>query len=368
MTEHGPYGLTVDQLEEWCTRRGQPAYRGRQMAVWLYARRETRFEAMTDLPSSLRSAWQTEFPIRLPEIDVARKSRDGTEKLRLRLADGEAIETVIMPMRPAEGEKAERITACLSTQVGCALGCTFCATATLGLRRNLDPGEIVAQLAIAQERVVPRRLTNVVFMGMGEPLHNLEAVTQAVRVMTGQPGMDLGPRRVTVSTVGLVPEIYKLADSGLGVKLAISLNATTDRERSRTMPINRRYPLAKLMEAATYYARAIDNRVTFEYVVMAGENDSEADARRLASLIHGVPCKINLIPYNPSPLLEFARPAKERLLVFRDLLYPTCPAVTVRYSKGLDIEAACGQLVAGQARSEVRKRGSGVGRGRTARL
>lgn len=350
MNPPGPFGLTVPELEAWCAERGQPPYRGRQIAVWMYARRQTRFEAMTDLPSQVRRAWDAEWPIKLPVVDLARQSKDGTEKLRLRLLDGEAVETVIMPMRPAEGEKAERITACLSTQVGCALGCTFCATATLGLKRHLGPHEIAAQLLIAQSRVAPRRLTNVVFMGMGEPLHNLDAVAKAVKVMTGQPGMDLGPRRITVSTVGLVPEIYRLADSGLGVKLAISLNATTDRQRSRTMPVNKRYPLAQLMEAAKYYAKAIDNRITFEYVVLAGENDSLEDARRLAKLIHGVPCKINLIPYNPSPLLDFSRPAKERLTEFRDLLYPNCPAVTVRYSKGLDIDAACGQLVAGAAK------------------
>lgn len=354
MSQPGPFGLTVPELEAWCVERGQPSYRGRQIAVWMYARRQTSFEAMTDLPTAVRRSWDSEWPIRLPKVDLARKSKDGTEKLRLRLADGEAVETVIMPMRPAEEEKAERITVCLSTQVGCALGCTFCATATLGLKRNLESGEIAAQLFLAQSRIAPRRLTNVVFMGMGEPLHNLDAVMKAVRVMTGQPGMDLGPRRVTVSTVGLVPEIYRLADSGLGVKLAISLNATTDSERVRTMPINRKYPLAELMEAAKYYAHAIDNRITFEYVVLAGENDSEGHARRLAKLIHGVPCKINLIPYNPSPLLEYSRPARDRLLAFRDHLYPKCPSVTVRYSKGLDIEAACGQLVAGSAgRSRV---------------
>lgn len=361
MSPSGPFGLTVPQLEAWCVERGQPSYRGRQMAVWMYARRETSFEAMTDLPSALRRSWEDQWPIHLPKVDLARQSKDGTEKLRLRLADGEAVETVIMPMRPAEGDKAERITVCVSTQVGCALGCTFCATATLGLKRNLESGEIVAQLLLAQSRVAPRRLTNVVFMGMGEPLHNLEAVMQAVRVMTGQPGMDLGARRITVSTVGLVPEIYKLADSGLGVKLAISLNATTDSERARTMPVNKRYPLADLMEAAAYYAKAIDNRVTFEYVVLAGENDSESHARRLSRLIHGVPCKINLIPYNPSPLLEYERPDHDRLLAFRDRLYPTCPAVTVRYSKGLDIEAACGQLVAGTAKKSRVAGAAGAG-------
>lgn len=355
MKELGPFGLSVTQLEEWCAQKGQPAYRGRQMAVWLYARRETRYDRMTDLPAALRSAWQAEHPIRLPTVDLAKKSKDGTEKLRVRLADGEAVETVIMPMRPAEGEKPERITACLSTQVGCALGCTFCATATLGLRRNLHAGEIVAQMLLAQDRVSPRRLTNLVFMGMGEPLHNLDAVSQAVKVISGQPGMELGARRITVSTVGLVPEIYQLADSGLGVKLAISLNATTDRERSHIMPVNRRYPLLELMTAAKYYARAIDNRITFEYVVLSGVNDREEDARRLAKLVHGVPCKINLIPYNPSPLLSFSRPAQDRLLYFRDLLYPSCPAVTVRYSKGLDIDAACGQLVAGAGRAKLKR-------------
>jgi 23S rRNA (adenine2503-C2)-methyltransferase len=356
MKQLGPFGLTVDQLKEWCSHRGQPAYRGQQVAVWLYSRREVRYDHMTDLPIAVRTSWQSEHPISLPEIDLARKSRDGTEKLRVRMADGEAVETVIMPMRAAEGEKAERITACLSTQVGCALGCTFCATATLGLRRNLEAGEIVAQLLLAQQRIAPRRLTNVVFMGMGEPLHNLDAVSQAVRVMSGQPGMDLGARRITVSTVGLVPEIYQLADSGLGVKLAISLNATTDSDRSHTMPVNRRYPLRELMDAAKYYARAIDNRVTFEYVVLAGVNDREEDARRLAKLVHGVPCKINLIPYNPSPLMSFVRPAADRLIYFRDLLYPSCPAVTIRFSKGLDIDAACGQLVAGRPVSEATKK------------
>jgi 23S rRNA (adenine2503-C2)-methyltransferase len=343
----GPFGLSVAQLESWCTGQGLPAYRGRQLAVWLYARRETRYTHMTDLPATLRNNWEGAFPILLPQVDLVRKSKDGTEKLRVRLTDGEAVESVIMPMRAAEGEKAERLTVCLSTQVGCALGCTFCATATLGLRRNLSAGEIVAQVLLVQDRLAPRRLTNLVFMGMGEPLHNYEAVTQAVQVIAGQPGMDLGPRRITVSTVGLVPEIYRLADSGLGVKLAISLNATSDEARSQTMPISRRYKLAELMDAARYYARAIDNRVTFEYVVLAGVNDSEKDARLLARLIHDVPCKINLIPYNPSPLLAFNRPDEERLLRFRDLLYPSCPAVTVRYSKGVDIGAACGQLVAG---------------------
>lgn len=182
-------------------------------------------------------------------------------------------------------------------------------------------------------------------MGMGEPLHNFDAVISAIRVITGEPGMRLGAGRITLSTVGLVPEIYRLADTGLRVKLAISLNATSDEARDKTMPVNRRYPLSKLMEAAKYYAEATDHRVTFEYVVLGGENDTAADAQRLIRLIHGVPCKVNLIPYNPNPVHSFNRPGSAEIERFRDLLYPACPAVTIRYSKGLDIGAACGQLV-----------------------
>jgi 23S rRNA (adenine2503-C2)-methyltransferase len=346
MTATHPFGLSIPQLEAWCKKQGLQSYRGRQLATWMYTRRETDFSGMTDLPTLLRATWQRDAPIDLPDVDLERESKDGTVKWRLALADGEAVETVIMPMRQATGEKAERNTACISTQVGCALGCTFCATATLGLRRNLTAGEIAGQVLLVQRHLHPRRLTNIVFMGMGEPLHNYDAVTQAIAVITGQPGMELGPGRITVSTVGLVPEIYRLAESGLGVKLAISLNATTDEARSRTMPVNRRFGLKDLMHAARKYAEITDRRVTFEYVLLQGENDLPEDARRLATLIHDVPCKINLIPYNPNPQMPFTRPAQDRLERFRDWLYPKCPAVTVRYSKGLDIEAACGQLVA----------------------
>jgi len=346
MKERPIFGRTVPELEAWSADQGQPAYRGRQVAAWLYTRRVADFAAMTDLSSSLRERWQSEFPIHLPVIGLVRESRDGTEKYRVELTDGEAVETVVMPMRPPVGEKSERITACISTQVGCALGCTFCATATLGLRRQLEPDEIVAQVWLAQNRIAPRRLTNLVLMGMGEPLHNFDHVVQALRVITGEPGLQLGPKRITVSTVGLVPEIYRLAETGIGVKLAVSLNATSDEARAATMPVNRRYPLKELMHAAERYARVTDSRATFEYVVLAGTNDTEGDARRLARLVHGIPCKINLIPYNPNPLMPFERPDRERLARFRDLLYPHCPAVTVRYSKGLDIEAACGQLIA----------------------
>lgn len=340
------FGLTVPQLEAWATAQGVPRYRGRQLALWFYTRRVTDYTAMSDLPRALRERWQAEAEVVLPKIDRVWESADGSEKYLMRLDDGAAVETVFMPMRPQEGEKAERLTACLSTQVGCALGCTFCATGTLGLKRNLTSGEIVGQVLRVQERIAPRRLTNLVMMGMGEPLHNFDNVVQAIQVITGQPGMELGRKRISLSTVGLVPEIYRLADSGLGVKLAISLNATTDEARSRTMPINNRYPLIQLMDAARYYAETCGQRITFEYVVLEGENDFDEDALRLARLIHGVPCKINLIPYNENPQLGYKRPAGSRLERFRDLLYPRCPAVTVRYSKGLDIAAACGQLVA----------------------
>ena len=344
--QDSPFGLTVAELEQWATDRKEPGYRGRQLALWFYTRRTTKYADMTDLPSALRIRWSEEAPVTLPRVERSWKSKDGSEKYLMRLEDGLAIETIFMPMRRPEGEKAERLTACLSTQVGCALGCTFCATGTMGLKRNLTPGEIAGQVIRVQQRIAPRRLTNLVLMGMGEPLHNYDNVMQAIGVITGQPGMGLGPKRISLSTVGLVPEIRRLADSGVGVKLAISLNATSDKVRSRTMPVNKSYPLAQLMDAARYYFETTGQRVSFEYVVLEGENDSDQDAYRLARLIHGIPCKINLIPYNENPTLDHKRPGDARLERFRDLLYPRCPSVTIRYSKGLDISAACGQLVA----------------------
>lgn len=344
------FGLPVEGIVDWCRTRGLPAFRGRQVATWFYARRTVDYAAMTDLPEPLRARFAEEVPVHLPRLGMERKSRDGTKKYVVELIDGQVVETVWMPMRPAEGEKAPKFTACISTQVGCALGCTFCATATLGLKRHLTPGEIVAQVLLLQNRMAPERLTNLVLMGMGEPLHNFDSVVSALGAITGEPGMKLAAKRVTVSTVGLVPEIYRLAETGLGVRLAVSLNATTDVTRNKSMPVNRRYPLAKLMEAARDYAKATDDRVTFEYVVIEGENDTREDALRLAALVRGIPCKVNLIPYNPNPQFDWRRPQTDRLTAFRDVLYPRCPAVTIRYSKGADIGAACGQLAAARAR------------------
>jgi 23S rRNA (adenine2503-C2)-methyltransferase len=340
------FGLPAEGIVAWCRARGLPAFRGRQLATWFYARRTVDYAVMTDLPEPLRARLSEEVPVHLPRLGAERRSKDGTRKFLVELCDGQVVESVWMPMRPAEGEKAPKITACISTQVGCALGCTFCATATLGLKRNLTPGEIAAQVLLLQNHMTPERLTNIVLMGMGEPLHNFDSVVSALGAITGEPGMKLAAKRVTVSTVGLVPEIYRLAEIGLGVRLAISLNATTDAARSKSMPVNRRYPLATLMEAARHYATATEDRVTFEYVVIEGQNDTREDALRLAALVRGIPCKINLIPYNVNPQFDLRRPATNRLTDFRDVLFPRCPAVTIRYSKGADIGAACGQLAA----------------------
>jgi 23S rRNA (adenine2503-C2)-methyltransferase len=348
----GIFGKTIAQLEDWCKTQGEPQYRGRQLASWMYSRRRTNFTAMTDLPIPLRERWERDTPIEMPWIEKVLHSKDGSQKYEVRFSDGESVEAVAMPMRSAKDGKMQRNTACISTQVGCALGCTFCATATLGLRRQLTSGEIVGQVLLVQDQIFPRALSRLVLMGMGEPLHNFDAVVQAIGVITGEPGMRLGTGRITLSTVGLVPEIYRLAETGLRVKLAISLNATTDEARDKTMPVNRRYPLSKLMEAAKYYAETTDHRVTFEYVVLAGLNDTSDDAQRLIRLIHGIPCKVNLIPYNPNPVHEFSRPGTTEIERFRDQLYPSCPAVTIRYSKGLDIGAACGQLVTESLRND----------------
>jgi len=326
-----------ESLREWLARRGEPAYRFEQIATWLYGRGAETFESMSNLPRELRAALASEFePPGLRAVKVSR-GRDGTRKLLFRLEDGRVVESVIIPDPP-------RLTLCISSQVGCAMGCGFCATARLGLLRNLSAGEIVAQVVGAKAHFTPEeRLTNIVFMGMGEPLHNFDAVVEAIGVLTAPWGCGISSRRITVSTVGLVPQMQRLIHD-TSVQLAVSLTAPTDEQRGALVPVNRKYPIEVLLAACRALPIPQRRRITFEYVLLAGVNDRAEDARRLVRLLHGIRCKVNLIPFNPFPGSGFERPSDETVEGFRRQLDEAHVHCTVRHSRGRDVAAACGQL------------------------
>jgi 23S rRNA (adenine2503-C2)-methyltransferase len=333
-------GLTRERLAALMEERGEPSYRGAQLFRWLHARRVTDFASMTDLPVDLRSDLASSFSIARPAVAGRRESADGAVKWSLRLSDGERTEAVYLP-------EAHGVTLCLSTQVGCAYGCTFCATAAMGLVRNLTAAEITGQaLALADaHRLAPETAFNVVFMGMGEPLDNLDAVLEAFEILTDELGLGLSWRRVTVSTVGHVPGIRRLGACRRRPRLAISLNATDDEMRSRLMPVNRKWPLEQLREAVAAFPTRPGERITFEYVLLSGENDTAGDLERLAGLISSLPARVNLIPFNPHPGLFHTRPSDSQVERFRDDLLRRGIDVSVRLSKGRDVAAACGQLV-----------------------
>ncbi|NOY44722.1 MAG: 23S rRNA (adenine(2503)-C(2))-methyltransferase RlmN [Deltaproteobacteria bacterium] len=326
-------------LERVFERWGEKRFRARQVMNWLYKKGVTRFEEMTDLSATLRERLGREATAALPRIAAEQTSRDGTVKLLLELADGERVETVLMP---DDG----RVTQCVSTQVGCAMGCAFCRTGTLGLRRHLTAGEIVAQVVVGQARMGPdRRITNVVFMGMGEPLHNFDNVVRAFRILSSDHGLNITRRRLTVSTAGLADRIRRLPPEMLG-SLAVSLNATTDEVRDRIMPVNRRFPIQELLAALRESPLPPRDRYTVEYVLLGGVNDSPDDARRLVKLLSHVRCKVNLIAYNPHGDSPFEKPRPEAVEAFRKILLDKNFTATLRKSRGEDILAACGQLKA----------------------
>jgi 23S rRNA (adenine2503-C2)-methyltransferase len=333
--------LTSGQIADLPVFSDQPGYRARQVASWIYARGVESFASMTNLSKELRGRLEEHCTLaRLPVSAVRRSAAGDAEKLLFELADGLRIEAVIL-------RAPERDTLCVSTQAGCAHGCTFCATAAMGLQRNLTPHEIVSQVMVGRERLAapggPGRF-NLVFMGMGEPLANYDAVVHAIRVLHEDHGMAVGRRRMTVSTVGLVPEIRRLAREPVAVRLALSLNATTNEVRSRLMPINRRYPIEDALAAVADYGRTTGQRVTLEYVLLRDVNDTGEDARRLGALAHRHGCKINLIAFNPHPLCGLQPPSPAAVRLFLDVLLPIAPEVTLRESRGADIQAACGQL------------------------
>ena len=324
---------------------GEPRYRGEQIWRWVHGRGARSFDEMTDLSRSLRARLAGKATIGTLEVAEVQRSADGTRKMRLVTADGRSIETVLIP----DGDK---LTQCISSQVGCALDCQFCATAKLGLTRHLTAGEIVDQVYRGQELlareevagVVGRRITNLVYMGMGEPLHNFEGVTRSLAILTSERGAAMSPRRITVSTVGLVPGIERLGRLERRPNLAVSLNASNDEVRDQIMPVNRKWNIARLMQALRAYPLEPRRRITFEYVLLADVNDTPADAARLAQLLRGMRCKVNLIPWNPHPGAPYRRPTPEAIERFQNHVKQHGLAAYLRTPRGDDIDAACGQL------------------------
>ena len=329
---------------------GQPGYRARQVFGALHKRWVGNWEEITDLPSELRARLAEQYRVTSGELVVQAISQDGTRKRLVRLADGQEIETVAIPATSPEG--AHRLSVCVSTQAGCAMACTFCATGRMGLARHLTPGEIVDQVYGFGRDDPSARPTHVVFMGMGEPLHNYAATVAAVRLLSHPRGATLSQRRITVSTSGLVPQIEQLAGEGLEITLAISLHAPDDELRAQLMPINRRYPLAELIPAAAAYARQTGRRVSYEYILLRGVNDVPSHADRLAEILPPRLSHVNLIPYN-STEAEYQPTPPVQARAFRDRLIRAGISATIRASRGRDIAAACGQL-----KAENRKRSS----------
>ncbi|MGQ9668640.1 MAG: 23S rRNA (adenine(2503)-C(2))-methyltransferase RlmN [Desulfosoma sp.] len=326
-------------LEAWVASIGERPFRARQIFRHVYGRLIRSWNECSDLPKAFRT--QLEYGTILNPLERVgtEEGSDGTRKFVFRLHDGHLIESVLIPDPP-------RLTACLSSQVGCALACRFCLTGTMGFKRHLRTAEIVDQLIQMQHAVgLHQRITNIVFMGMGEPLANEEALLNSLQILLAPEGLGFSHRRVTVSTVGLVPPMERLGRES-PVNLAVSLHAADDDTRSRLMPINRTYPLAALMEACRAYPMPSRKRITFEYLLLKGVNDRPEDARRLVKLLSFVRCKVNLIPFNPHPSLPFERPSEESVAAFQHILQQAHLAATIRQSRGADIRAACGQLAA----------------------
>jgi 23S rRNA (adenine2503-C2)-methyltransferase len=350
--------LTLEGLTRFVTEQlGERAFRAGQVYRWLHQRGATTFDEMTDLAKGLRQKLKERAEIVPLVKDLEQRSVDGTIKYRFKTRDGRFIESVYMPSE-------DRKTLCVSTQVGCAMACTFCMTGTLGLKRNLTAGEILAQVHAVNREVrklegldTLRPLSNLVFMGMGEPLHNFENLKTALAILQSQDGPNFSHRHITVSTVGLVPMIERFGQE-TDVKLAISLNASTDEQRSKTMPVNRKWNIAALLEACRKFPLRQGRRITFEYVLLRGFNDSDEDAHRLVELLRDIPAKVNLIPYNENPGLGFQTTMEERADAFRAILAEGHVAAFIRQNRGRDIAGACGQLAnrGGEDASQVTQR------------
>jgi 23S rRNA (adenine2503-C2)-methyltransferase len=333
--------LTLSQAQDFAVSLGWQKFRGEQIWRWVHGKRVRSISEMTNLSKDVRAVLEERATVGCLQIAEMQTSRDGTRKMRLVTRDGQSIESVIIP----DGDKT---TQCISSQVGCAVDCQFCATAKLGLRRNLDAGEIVDQVYLAQrllaETEPDRRLTNLVYMGMGEPLHNYDNLVQSLRILNDDKGAGLSMRRVTVSTAGMVPRLEKLGKEDIRPNLAISLNAPNDEIRDDIMPINRKWNIKKLLDAIRAYPLEQRRRVTFEYVLLEGVNDALDHALQLSKLLRGIRCKVNIIPWNPHPESPYRRPTNNAINAFQNECKRLGMPTYLRTPRGDDIDAACGQL------------------------
>ena len=338
------FNLTLSGLEAWIATRREPLYRAKQVLQWLYQKRISRFREMSDLSERLRDELDREFL--LEPLACVRKtgSGDTTRKFLFALRDQSFIESVLIPASPAlYGSPSDRKTLCVSTQVGCAYGCKFCASGLEGWTRNLEPGEIVEQI-LQVEALSGEKINNIVFMGMGEPLANYQNLLQAIEIIRAPWGIGIGARHITISTSGLAPRIRELADQPLQIRLAVSLHGATDAVREKIMPINRKFNLAALMDACAYYGEKKHQRITFEYILIENVNDGLDQVMELAGLARRLEAKINLIPYNTVEGLSWKRPSQTRQQTFYRALRKSGVDATIRREKGHDIDAACGQL------------------------
>ncbi|MFN8389253.1 MAG: 23S rRNA (adenine(2503)-C(2))-methyltransferase RlmN [Bdellovibrionota bacterium] len=358
MTENS----TIDLLDfdregleaELSTALNEQRYRARQVVQWVYRKRVRDFQEMTNISREVRGRLAERYRIFRPELATTQQSTDGSRKYLFKMDDGSMVESVLI-------RQPTRYTLCISSQVGCAIGCRFCRTGLMGLTRHLKTSEIIGQVLAVQDDIAARRVagdldqpsedfSNIVFMGMGEPLHNIDNVVRAVKLLNDELGLNFSSRKITVSTSGLVPAIQQFGASGAGANLAVSLNATTDEVRNELIPINRKWPLAELLKTLREYPLRNRKRITMEYVMLRGVNDTDADLERLPTLVRGIPVKINLIPYNENTGLGYYPPDRDTIAKWQDTLLSNGLNATIRWSKGQDISAACGQLATESSR------------------
>ncbi|GKU78505.1 23S rRNA (adenine(2503)-C(2))-methyltransferase RlmN [Paenibacillus sp. L3-i20] len=343
------YDYTLEHLQDWMKENGEPVFRAEQLFDWLYVKRVKSFEDMTNLSKSLREKLNDQFAfVTLQEITKF-ESKDGTVKFLFGLHDAHGIETVVM--RHNYGNSV-----CVTTQVGCRIGCTFCASTLGGLKRNLTAGEIVAQVVTAQQTLdaTGERVSSIVIMGSGEPFENYDATMVFLRNMIHEKGLNIGQRHITVSTSGIVPSMYKFADENTQINLALSIHAPNDKLRSKLMPVNRRFPFEDVMEACRYYIAKTGRRISFEYALIGGVNDQAEHAQELADVLQGMLCHVNLIPVNHVPERNYVRTPREDIFEFQRILERNKINVTIRREQGHDIAAACGQLRAKHMESTTR--------------